>query len=37
LKLRMGDSVQTVVLKSIYPNRVVFSYQNEPIEMGTGQ
>jgi len=37
LKLRMGDSVQTVVLKSIYPNRVVFSCQNEPIEMGIGQ
>ena len=37
LKLRVGDSAQNSVLKSIHPNRVVFSYQDQLIEMGIGQ
>ena len=37
LKLRVGDPVQNAVLKSIHPNRVIFLYQDQPIEMGIGQ
>ena len=37
LKLRMGDPIQNAVLKSIHPNRVIFFYQDQLIEMGIGQ
>ena len=37
LKLRVGDPVQNAVLKSIRPNRVIFLYQGQLIEMGIGQ
>lgn len=37
LKLRAGDSTQNATLKSIHPNRAVFSYQGELIEIDIGQ
>lgn len=37
LKLRLGDSTQHAVLKSIHPNRVIFLYQDQLIEVGIGQ
>ena len=37
LKLRVGDLVQSAVLKSIHPNRVIFLYQDQLVEMGIGQ
>ena len=37
LKLRVGDLAQNAILKSIHPNRVVFLYQDQLIEMGIGQ
>ena len=37
LKLRVGDSAQNALLKSIHPNSVIFLYQNQLVEMGIGQ
>ena len=37
LKLRVGDLVRNAVLKSIHPNRVIFLYQDQLVEMGIGQ
>jgi len=37
LKLRVGETVQGAVLKSIYPNHVIFFHHNQLIEVGIGQ
>ena len=37
LKLRVGETVQGAVLKSIHPNYVIFFHHNQLIEVGIGQ
>jgi len=37
LKLRVGETVQGAVLKSIHPNYVVFFHHNKLIEVGIGR
>jgi len=37
LKLRVGETIQGAVLKSIHPNYVIFSHQNQLIEVGIGR
>jgi len=37
LKLRVGETVQGAVLKSIHPNYVIFSHHNQLIEVGIGR
>ena len=37
LKLRVGETVQGAVLKSIHPNYVIFFHHNQLIEMGIGR
>ena len=37
LKLRVGETVQGAVLKSIHPNYVIFFHHNQLIEVGIGR
>lgn len=37
LKLRIGETVQGAVLKSIHPNYVIFFHHNQLIEVGIGR
>jgi len=37
LKLRVGETVQGAVLKSIHPNHVIFFHHNQLIEVGIGR
>ena len=37
LKLRVGETVQGAVLKSIYPNYVIFFYHDQLIKVGIGR
>jgi len=37
LKLRVGETVQGAVLKSIYPNYVIFLYRDQLIQVSIGQ
>jgi len=37
LKLRVGETVQGAVLKSIHPNYVIFFHDNQLIEVGIGR
>ena len=37
LKLKVEDSIQNAVLKTIHPNHVIFLYQDQMIKMEIGQ
>ena len=37
LKLQVGNSIQSAVLKNIHPSHVIFLYQDQMIKVGIGQ